>query len=141
MKIEDEELAILLKKLGIGIIVLLVFSTLIIIFFYNKFSPHIPKVITSIEKKETIYVFIENNSCKNCKEIKQILNDKKINYYTINIDKEKEYKLFLNKLSITENDVIIPMLMYIKDGNLDSSVIEISDEEILNAFIDNTNNS
>ena len=65
----------------------------------------------------------------------------KINYYTINIDKEKEYKLFLNKLSITENDVIIPMLMYIKDGNLDSSVIEISDEEILNAFIDNTNNS
>ena len=98
MKIEDEELAILLKKLGIGIIVLLVFSTLIIIFFYNKFSPHIPKVITSIEKKETIYVFIENNSCKNCKEIKQILNDKKINYYTINIDKEKEYKLFLNKL-------------------------------------------
>ena len=86
MKIEDEELAILLKKLGIGIIVLLVFSTLIIIFFYNKFSPHIPKVITSIEKKETIYVFIENNSCKNCKERKQILNDKKINYYTINIE-------------------------------------------------------
>ena len=141
MKIEDEELAILLKKLGIGIIVLLLFSTLIIMFFYNKFSPHIPKVITNIEKKETIYVFIENNSCKNCKEIKQILNDKKINYYTINIDKEKEYKLFLNKLSITENDVIIPMLMYIKDGNLDSSVIEINDEEILNAFIDNTNNS
>ncbi len=141
MKIEDEELAILLKKLGIGIIVLLLFSTLIIMFFYNKFSPHIPKVITNIEKKETIYVFIENNSCKNCKEIKQILNDKKINYYTINIDKEKEYKLFLNKLSITENDVIIPMLMYIKDGNLDSSVIEISDEEILDAFIDNTNNS
>lgn len=135
---DDEDLKSLFKRLGIGIIVLLIFSVIFIIFLMNKFSPHSSKVVESVENKETLYVLIYNNSCKKCDEIQKILKNNKVSYYEINIDKDGHYKEFLKSISVTENEVVIPTLMYIKEGMLDSTIVDIKDEEVLNAFLENT---
>ena len=114
MHTDDEELIALFKRLGVGILVLLLFSTIFIIFIYNKFLPHTSEVI------------------------KEVLKENNVKYYEINIDKDKQYKEFLQALSITENEIVVPTLMYINNGSLDSTIVEIKDEEILNAFLENT---
>ncbi len=139
MHTDDEELISLFKRLKIGLIVVILFSIIFVFFIYNKFLPHTPEVVNKINNKESLYVLIDNKSCTTCKRIKEILKDEEITYYEINVDKDSHYKEFLKSLSITENEVVIPTFMYIHDGVLDSSIVEIKDEEILKAFIENTN--
>lgn len=138
MHTDDEELIALFKRLGVGILVLLLFSTIFIVFIYNKFLPHTSEVITKINNNESLYVLVDDNSCKTCKRIKEVLKENNVKYYEINIDKDKQYKEFLQALSITENEIVVPTLMYVNNGSLDSTIVEIKDEEILNAFLENT---
>lgn len=138
MHTDDEELISLFKRLKIGIVIILIFSVLFVVFIYNKFLPHTPEVINKINNKESLYVLIDNKSCNTCKRIKEILEENNISYYEINIDKDTHYKEFLKSLSITENEVVVPTIMYIENGMLDSTIVEVKDEEILKAFLENT---
>lgn len=137
MHTDDEELIALFKRLKIGILVLLFFSVIFIIFIYNKFMPHTSEVVQKINNKESAYVLIDNKNCNTCKRIKEILKEEKVKYYEINVDKDNNYNDFLKSLSITKNEVVIPTLMYINEGVLDSSIVNIKDEEILKAFLEN----
>ena len=138
MHTDDEELISLFKRLKIGIVIILIFSVLFVVFIYNKFLPHTPEVINKINNKESLYVLVDNKSCTTCKRIKEILKENNISYYEINIDKDTHYKEFLKSLSITENEVVVPTIMYIENGMLDSTIVEVKDEEILKAFLENT---
>ena len=138
MHTDDEELISLFKRLKIGIVIILIFSVLFVVFIYNKFLPHTPEVINKINNKESLYVLIDNKNCNTCKRIKEILEENNISYYEINIDKDTHYKEFLKSLSITENEVVVPTIMYIENGMLDSTIVEVKDEEILKAFLENT---
>lgn len=138
MHTDDEELLSLFKRLKIGIVIILVFAVLFVVFIYNKFLPHTPEVINKINNKESLYVLVDNKSCTTCKRIKEILKENNISYYEINIDKDTHYKEFLKSLSITENEVVVPTIMYIENGMLDSTIVEVNDEEILKAFLENT---
>ena len=138
MHTDDEELISLFKRLKIGIVIIMIFSVLFVVFIYNKFLPHTPEVINKINNKESLYVLIDNKSCNTCKRIKEILEENNISYYEINIDKDTHYKEFLKSLSITENEVVVPTIMYINNGMLDSTIVEVKDEEILKAFLENT---
>lgn len=138
MHTDDEELLSLFKRLKIGIVIILIFAVLFVVFIYNKFLPHTPEVINKINNKESLYVLVDNKSCTTCKRIKEILKENNISYYEINIDKDTHYKEFLKSLSITENEVVVPTIMYIENGMLDSTIVEVNDEEILKAFLENT---
>lgn len=141
MYTDDEELISLFKRLGIGIVVLIIFSVVMIILLINRFSPHSSKVVEAVNNKETLYVLIDNNKCKTCDRIKEVLKEENISYYEINIEKDGHYKEFLESISATENEVVVPTLMYIKEGQLDSTIVEIKDEEILKTFITNTSSN
>ena len=138
MHTDDEELLSLFKRLKIGIVIILIFAVLFVVFIYNKFLPHTPEVINKINNKESLYVLVDNKSCTTCKRIKEILKENNISYYEINIDKDTHYKEFLKSLSITENEVVVPTIIYIENGLLDSTIVEVNDEEILKAFLENT---
>ena len=140
MHTDDVELINLFKRLGIGIVILLIFSIVVILLLANRFSPHSSKVIESVQNKESMYVLIDNNKCSTCKRIKEILKQENTSYYEINIDKDSHYKEFLKSISATENEVVVPTLMYIKEGNLDSTIVDIKDEELLKAFLINKKN-
>lgn len=141
MHTDDEELISLFKRLGIGTGILLIFSIIVIIFLVKRFSPHSSKVVESVNNKESIYVLIYDNKCTTCKKIKEVLTEEKIDYYEINVDKDGHYKEFLKSISATENEVDVPTLMYIKEGNLDSTIVDIKDEELLRVFISNTSSN
>ena len=54
MYTDDEELISLFKRLGIGIVVLIIFSAVMIILLINRFSPHSSKVVEAVNNKESL---------------------------------------------------------------------------------------
>ena len=133
---DDEDLKNLFNRLKIGILVILLFGGLFLIILVNKFSVKDSKVIKAINNNETLYVLIDDNSCKECKRIKEIFKENNIYYMELNTDKETQYKVFLKKISSSEHDVEKPTIMYIKDGKMVSSIVKVKTEEQINNFIE-----
>ena len=69
------------------------------------------------------------------------MKDKEVPYYELNFDKTtiNDYKRILRKVKISENDIVIPTLIYIQDGNLRSSLVNIKDKNELLSYIENIN--
>ena len=133
---DDEDLRSLFNRLKIGILVIIIFGGLFLIILVNKFSVKDSKVIKAINNNETLYVLIDDNSCKECKRIKEIFKENNIYYMELNTDKETQYKVFLKKISSSEHDVEKPTIMYIKDGKMVSSIVKVKTEEQINNFIE-----
>lgn len=141
MNTDDEELKSLLQRLGKGIIVLIIFTILLIIFLVRKFYLNETKLIQDINNEKDIYILVDDNKCNNCKEIKSILKDNSIDYYEINTDKNHDYKDMLNALEITENEIDKPTILYISKGKFSSSIVDIKDENVITQFLENTNDN
>ena len=141
MNTDDEELMSLFQRLGKGIIILIIFTILMIIFLVRKFYLNETKLIKDINEEKDIYILVDDNSCRNCKEIKRILKDYNISYYEINTDKDNDYKNMLNTLEITENEIDIPTILYISKGKFSSSIVDVKDEDVINTFIENNENN
>jgi len=131
----DPELITLRNRVLLGIFLVLIFTIPLIFFFINRYNINDPKIVKKINNKETMLVLITDNNCENCELTRKILLSENISYYELNIVKNNDYKEFKDKLSITDNEIVVPTLMYIKEGELYSTIVDI-DEEELNEFID-----
>ena len=133
---KDPEVVDLRNKFLISTLVIILFLIPTIFIFINKFGAGSPKIVKQINKKENLTVFITGPECDQCEEIETVLSTNKVKYYKLSISKSKEYDEFLKKLSISNNEVVIPTLMYITDGDLVATLVDIKDEEELNGFIE-----
>ena len=72
-------------------------------------------------------------------KIKDILKKQNVNYYEINIDKTtiNDYQRILRKIKISENDIVIPTMIYVEEGNLKSSLVDIKNKNELLSYIEN----
>ena len=132
----DQEFIKLRNSTLISIAVVIAFMIPIILIFRNKFDLGTSKINQKIDKQETLMVFIVNPECNNCKDIEKTLSTNNVQYYKLDTSKKVEYDTFLQKLAITENEIIVPTLMYIEKGKLYSTLVDINDED-LNSFINN----
>ena len=59
--------------------------------------------------------------------------------YEINIDKTtiNDYQRILRKIKISENDIVIPTMIYVEEGNLKSSLVDIKNKNELLSYIEN----
>ena len=107
----------------------------------TKFGYKTTNMEKSIRNKESLLILVTEKECARCKEIKEIMKDKEVPYYELNFDKTtiNDYKRILRKVKISENDIVIPTLIYIQDGNLRSSLVNIKDKNELLSYIENIN--
>ena len=84
-------------------------------------------------------ILITEKECNKCKEIKNIIKEKKVPYYELNFDETtiNDYNRILRKIKISENDIVIPSLIYIEEGNLKSSLVDIKGKNELLSYIEN----
>lgn len=99
---------------------------------------------TILTNGEDAIVYVENSDskkCSKCKEIKKYLDKNKVDYilYDINKNSEEDYNSLLQSLSINYKDFGIPAVVYIKDGNIYSNIINVKDIDIVENFIDKIN--
>ena len=120
----DEEVVMLLKKLGLAFLVAVIFAIPTAIFVYNKFDNSTSDILAKM-KKEKVLIFVDGHKCDECKTVKNILKEYDVKYYDINKDIDHQnYKIILNKIHLSEEFVPAPSLILVEKGEL---VVNIND--------------
>lgn len=82
-------------------------------------------------------IYLKDDSCtKQCDMIENIFKDKKISYFTIDIEHYTDYDELLKRLDIEERVIKVPSIIYIKKGQMVANMMDINQEDNLISFID-----
>ncbi|MBQ6135591.1 MAG: hypothetical protein IJI60_04680 [Bacilli bacterium] len=127
---EDPEFIKLRNRFLTGILICLVLFIPFFLFLYQKIYPHDTGIMKKIKREETTYILITQNDCNECKRWEESIQGK-IDYSKVNKDKDSSYQRLLNQLDIEKDDIVPPALLYIKDGQLDSMVMNQKAEEMI----------
>lgn len=138
---KDKEFIKLKKTFFKSSFFIIIFMVPFTIALVTKFGYKTTNMEKSIRNNESLLILVTENSCSRCKEIKGILKEKEVPYYELNYDKTtiNEYQRILRRIKIGEHDIKIPTLIYIQDGNLKSSLVDIKDKNDLLSYIENIN--
>jgi glutaredoxin len=137
----DPEFIELRRKFTLGLVVSILFVVPLLIFFINKLNFSDSETLKSIKNQESIVIFYIDESCRKttCKSIEKYLKKLNVDYEVINIDSDSDYSIILRKLDITEKEISVPTLMYIENGSLNSTLVDISTEEEISSFVSYNN--
>lgn len=130
MELEEKEFN---KRILLCILIVIIMIIFFILFVKINYSS--PNIIKSIDKKESMIIYIISDDCKTCDQITSTLNSEKVSYNMINKDKNNNYKEIIKKLNITDEDLPIPAIIYVKDGEKHSTLVDITDNNDLEYFI------
>ena len=133
----DQELKDLFNRLGKAVIIIIVFILVVTFALIRKFNSDESKVIGLVRQKKDIVLLLRKTKCYNCKEIKNELKNSNISYHEVKTDTEKYYNTLLKELDITKNDIQEPTIIKIKDGNVVSMLVDISNISELHEYINN----
>lgn len=136
---KDEEFIKLKNNFFKSVFFVLLFIVPFTIALITKFGTNNTNIENKIRNKETMLILITEKKCNKCREIKDILKKQNVNYYEINIDKTtiNDYQRILRKIKISENDIVIPTMIYVEEGNLKSSLVDIKNKNELLSYIEN----
>lgn len=132
----DPEFRQMVNKAIFIISVVVVFAIPVFFIFKNKIIYTESELLKSINKK-TILLYITENNCKLCKTYRKELDKNNIKYKELNKDKEQDYESIINKLELNNSNLYVPALIYIKDGEVQSFIVDIKTKKILNEYIEN----
>lgn len=138
-KMKDEEFIKLKNNFFKSVFFVLLFIVPFTIALITKFGTNNTNIENKIRNKETMLILITEKKCNKCREIKDILKKQNVNFYEINIDKTtiNDYQRILRKIKISENDIVIPTMIYVEEGNLKSSLVDIKNKNELLSYIEN----
>ena len=126
----DEELEMIFKKLGLAILVALIFAIPTALFVFNKFDNHTSDVIDRL-RNEKVLVFVNGYKCEKCKTIKNILDDYNVDYYEINRDiNHQDFKIIMNKIHVNWEDIPAPSLVLVEKGEMIVKMSEFNKKDL-----------
>lgn len=133
----DEEFIIFRNRILIGLIVVIIISIPVFFIIKNKLFVEESDIIKKINDKEDITILVTKDKCDNCKEYENKLKDLNVEY-TLLKESNKSYEKILKELNVNY-EVVSPTLIYVEDGVLISSLVDIKDNTELTEFIKNYN--
>ena len=132
------------KYIFIGILLLLILSTIIICVKNNTFNNKVivtnyDKISKKMDNKDTFIISYYNSKSSNKynKKVKKYLNKNNINYYIYDDSKvdKNTYNKFLKLVNIDADLFTLPSIIYIKDGKVYSNLIGINNTNTLDKYI------
>lgn len=106
-----------------------------VILFFGKGLVGGP-VTSKMKDKDSFLIFINNEECSNCNEIKTFLDNKNVSYEELN-EYNSEAKKIFKKYDFIVDESISPAVIYVKNGKVYSSLVNLVDTEELGLFIEN----
>lgn len=137
----DDDLKELVRKISFALCIIILFIMVGTFAFLNKFGGKNNLIEDKIYKEQDFVLLIRNQECDNCKRIKRNLREHDIFYDELYSDKDKRYHTILNKLSLSEKDIVEPSLLYIKEGKVIAILVDIENLDDLEDFIEYNINS
>lgn len=118
--------------LGVGIVVL--FAIPIIIFLVKTYGTS--SVLNKINKDETFTILVTAKECDNCKLVSNILKDYDVEFVKLNSSTNKSYEEIMKKLKVENKREEFPILIYVKDGEMQANLFSIDTREKVEGFIE-----
>lgn len=130
----DPEFRQMMKTFFIILIITLLFLIPLYFIFQNKIIGKESNILSNIRKNKTIVIYITENKCSNCNEIRKELQKNKVNYKELNKN-SKDYNKIISILEMKDSNIYTPTLMYVKKGKLYSYIVNIEEKEEVEKFI------
>lgn len=136
---KDEEFTKLSKTFFKVTFFVVLFMVPFTIAMITKFGYKTTNIEKSIKNDENILILITEKNCSKCKEIIEVLDSQNVLYSELNFDKTtfNDYNSILRRIGINQNDIVIPTLIYVEEGNLKSSLVDIKSKSELLSYIEN----
>ena len=131
----DENLKDLIRNIFFVIVVIAIFTILIIFLFYNKIEGD-SSIENNINNNKDMILLVHKSKCSLCGQIKRELWKNSMFIEEINSSTNKRYHTILKKLGISENDIVEPSLVVIREGRVESILVNIQNIDDLKDFIE-----
>ena len=132
---KDPEFILLRNRTILAVSVCIILLTPFFLFFFNKLNQDDSKLMREIKEKRTDYIYINNQYTSD--KFHKALKKENLHYYRINIDKSRDYEKIIRSLDITNDDIVPPSVIYIKEGQIVSILNNIQKEEDIKTFLEN----
>ena len=136
---KDPEFIILKNRFLTTFLIIIIFMIPIFFFFKNKLIIQDSEIIKNINNKKSLILYIIEDNCDNCNKHKEYLNNEQIKYTLINRDRDSSYNDILKKIDVSRQDVISPTIIYIENGELVTSLVDIASNEDIAELVENYN--
>ena len=133
----DPEFRQMLNKAIFILAVVIVFAVPVYFIYKNKISVEDSKILKKIKQEKTFFIYVTEDKCKTCKELKKELNNEKVLYEELNKGKERDYDRIITKLELNNSILTVPTLIYVEEGKVVSYIVDIKSEEYLKEYINN----
>lgn len=131
----DPEFVMLRNRVLIGIFVSILFIVPICFFIKNKLLVTDSDLEKSIKKQEDILILFIEDKCSKCKSYEKKLIDLNVNYFVLNKSTKKNYKTILYKIETNDDEVIPPTLIYVREGKVYSTLVDIKSDNELEKYL------
>ena len=131
----DPEFVMLRNRVLIGIFVSILFIVPICFFIKNKLLVTDSDLEKSIKKQEDILILFIEDKCSKCKSYEKKLIDLNVNYFVLNKSTKKNYKTILYKIETNDDEVIPPTLIYVREGKVYSTLVDIKSNNELETYL------
>ena len=133
---KNEEFIELRNKFLLGVLVALVVTVPFLLFFVNRYLGSRSSIMEAYNNKKTCTVLVDKSSdCDYCSIIKSRLKDLDIYYLEYDLDKPKDKERTFKKFGFSEKSLVVPALIYVKDGESVVRTFDIKDETMIDEFI------
>ncbi len=127
----DQDFIALRNRIVLAVLVAIVFTIPLIIFIFNKFGNNSSLILNSLNKKENLVLLVTKEECKSCEDSENLLKKQKVNYTLLNKDQETNYEKIIRKIGISDDDIIVPTIIYVEEGLLYSSLVTPTKKELI----------
>ncbi|MBO5120356.1 MAG: thioredoxin family protein [Bacilli bacterium] len=117
---------------GVGIVIL--FAIPIMIFLVKTYGTS--SVLNKINDDETFTILVTAKSCDNCNLVKDILKDNNVKFVKLNSSTNKNYEEIMKKFKLENKREEYPILIYVKDGEMQANLFSIDTKEKVEDFIE-----
>lgn len=132
---QDSESKDIKNKLLLGIFFVIVFGSLLLVLIYRKFIFGTQVTRNRLLNKSFV-VFVDGDNCNNCTNIKNFLSNKNVEYEIVLENNDDAIEMFKD-YGIIYDKSISPAVIYIKKGKMEANLVNITNTEELDLFIDN----
>ena len=136
---KDVELRDFLTKVIITITILVICIVLFVFAMINKNGLREGKLSKIVSNEEDAIILFRKNECSNCDDIEAILKDNSINFVVFNTDTERYINTNLELLNLSRSDIVEPTIVYIKEGKVYSTLVNIKKNNDLNEYLEYNN--
>ncbi len=133
---DNPEFIELRNKFLFGLFIATIIVIAGVLLFTKKFGDKRSTALEQINKNETfLLLVVDSKNCNNCRDLKSKLNSLNINYIQYDIHKSSDLDDICYKLGINKNNFTAPSLIFIKDGDKEASILDISNTEEMEIFL------